>query len=656
MSKVKSIQFLILACLVVFVSGTFTAKSQDDVAEILKKFKNWRFSNVNVYKVDKESELKTIFEQVEKTSSKGAKAKVVFDTLKIDPITFKKIKEIRDAEGADVEIKKVVSKLVNSGITNIPDESLIKECWDYFNEGSEESKDFVFFLVTSKPILLGKRPDDIIALVYKSYDPKTLQVEEGVDNVGNLKLSRILDDIPLENIYTKSNLEILGTPNTGFPDKTIDVSIIRLKKVDELTKTTFSNGLSLYNNLLDYFKQGNVLNLTLEAKEIGTDVSYTGKSVGNSNSLVKSTRVTPKEIQMFKRISDGQPDDYSDKSNEILVSLDQIRWVSYRKMQLPSNAKLKDTMVFDPVITTNPKTNKEDTTLVYNEKASNKAKSDNAKLLKFNSTNLYLPEFGLDLKYGIDEITYPSMWSERLTLSALWNNVKMGVILPFGNFFENKNDLFGQERKMIHGGVGIAGKIDLPMPLLPKSGIFQISGAAVFGNAVEPNYFTNPNLETITPAQISNLTAKSYFMVRANGQFHYTFGIAVDEDYLMRFGFGATLYSIEGWGTSIGKEYSQKVADTIAVYNFTKRTTETVGGISGKLEFMARNMATPFGGSIQYFDESLTTNIWLQFTILENTLSLKFEGTGYFTAFKSTPRAWENSNIFVPMARLIYLF
>ncbi|MCX6147434.1 MAG: hypothetical protein NTW25_09335 [Candidatus Kapabacteria bacterium] len=651
MSKVKSIQFLILACLVVFVSGTFTAKSQDDVAEILKKFKNWRFSNVNIYKVDKESELKAIFDQVEKTGGKDAKGKSGFDKSKMDTLVLNKIKSLYDQEGGNIEVKNVIEKLSNANFANIPAEDIIKEYLESLSSSNEESKDFIFFLVTSRPIAMGKRPEDIVALVYKSYTPTQLQ-EEGADNIGNLKLSKILEDVSLDNIYPKASLEVLGTPNTGYPEKTGDASIIRLKKVDELTKSTFANGLSLYNNLVDYFKQGNVSNYTLEAKEIGTDVSYTGKSVGNSNSLVKSTRVTPKEIQLFKRISDGQPDDFSDKTNEILVSLDQVRWITYKKVP---GLKLKDTLVFRDSIFVN-KANKEDTVKIYDEKASNKAKNDNAKLLKFNSTNLYLPEFGLDLKYGIDEITYPSMWSERLTLSALWNNVKMGVILPFGNFFENKNDLFGQERKMVHGGVGIAGKIDLPMPLLPKSGIFQISGAAVFGNAVEPNYFTNPNLETITPAQISNLTAKSYFMVRANGQFHYTFGIAIDEDYLMRFGFGATLYSIEGWGTSIGKEYSQKVADTIAVYNFTKRTTETVGGISGKLEFMARNMATPFGGSIQYFDESLTTNIWLQFTILENTLSLKFEGTGYFTAFKSTPRAWENSNIFVPMARLIYLF
>lgn len=651
MSKVKSIQFLILACLVVFVSGTFTAKSQDDVAEILKKFKNWRFSNVNIYKVDKESELKAIFDQVEKTGGKDAKGKSGFDKSKMDTLVLNKIKSLYDQEGGNIEVKNVIEKLSNANFANIPAEDIIKEYLESLSSSNEESKDFIFFLVTSRPAAMGKRPEDIVALVYKSYTPTQLQ-EEGADNIGNLKLSKILEDVSLDNIYPKASLEVLGTPNTGYPDKTGDASIIRLKKVDELTKSTFANGLSLYNNLVDYFKQGNVSNYTLEAKEIGTDVSYTGKSVGNSNSLVKSTRVTPKEIQLFKRISDGQPDDFSDKTNEILVSLDQVRWITYKKVP---GLKLKDTLVFRDSIFVN-KANKEDTVKIYDEKASNKAKSDNAKLLKFNSTNLYLPEFGLDLKYGIDEITYPSMWSERLTLSALWNNVKMGVILPFGSFFENKNDVFGQERKMVHGGIGIAGKIDLPMPLLPKSGIFQISGAAVFGNAVEPNYFTNPSLETITPDQMSNLTAKSYFMVRGNGQFHYTFGIAIDEDYLMRFGFGATLYSIEGWGTSIGKEYSQKVADTIAVYNFTKRTTETVGGISGKLEFMARNMATPFGGSIQYFDESLTTNIWLQFTILENTLSLKFEGTGYFTAFKSTPRAWENSNIFVPMARLIYLF
>lgn len=650
MSKVKSLQFLFLACIVALFASTFVAQSQDDVADILKKFKNWRFSNVNIYRVDKDGELKTIFDQVEKAGNKGTKGKAGFDKSKMDTNVITFVKRLYDAK-SDIEVKEVVEKLSNANVANIPTEDIIKEYLESLSSANEESKDFVFFLVTSRPSALGKRPDDIVALIYRSYTATQLQ-EEGADNISSLRLSKILEDVSLDNIYSKATLEVLGTPNTGYPEKTTDGAIIRLKKVDELIKSTFANNLSFYNNLIDYFKQGNVSNLTLEAKEIGTDVTYTGKSVGNSVSLMKSSRVTPKEIQIFKRISDGQPEDFSDKTNEVLISLDQVRWLSYKKV---SGLKLKDTLVFRDSIFVN-KALKEDTVKIYDEKASNKAKIDNAKLLKFNSTNLFLPEFGLDLKYGIDDIAYPSMWSERLTLSAIWNNVKLGVILPAGNLFNTKNDIFGQERKMIHGGVGIALKIDLPVPLLPKSGVFQISGAAIFGDAVEPNYFTKPSLDAITPIQIANLAYNGYYMVRANGQLHYTFGIAIDEDYLMRFGFGATLYNVEGWGHRIGRQYDAKLDDTVSVYNFTKRTTETVGGISGKLEFMARNMTTPFGGSIQYFDESLTTNLWLQIPILENTLSLKLEGTGYFTAFKNTPRAWENSNIFVPMARLIYLF
>jgi hypothetical protein len=32
---------------------------------------------------------------------------------------------------------------------------------------------------------------------------------------------------------------------------------------------------------------------------------------------------------------------------------------------------------------------------------------------------------------------------------------------------------------------------------------------------------------------------------------------------------------------------------------------ETIGGISMKLDFMSRDITTPFGASLQYFDESI---------------------------------------------------
>ena len=83
---------------------------------------------------------------------------------------------------------------------------------------------------------------------------------------------------------------------------------------------------------------------------------------------------------------------------------------------------------------------------------------------------------------------------------------------------------------------------------------------------------------------------------------------------------------------------------------------ETVGGLSGKIEIMAKNIATPYGAAVQYFDEALMANLWLQIPVIENTLALRIDAKGYFVAFREDVHAWENSSVFTPMARVIVNF
>ena len=77
----------------------------------------------------------------------------------------------------------------------------------------------------------------------------------------------------------------------------------------------------------------------------------------------------------------------------------------------------------------------------------------------------------------------------------------------------------------------------------------------------------------------------------------YTFGITIDSDYLLRFGIGGTFYTAEKW--------TFKPDANRENLKFVKEDEETIGGISGKIEFMARNIITPYGGCLQYFDESI---------------------------------------------------
>jgi hypothetical protein len=139
-------------------------------------------------------------------------------------------------------------------------------------------------------------------------------------------------------------------------------------------------------------------------------------------------------------------------------------------------------------------------------------------------------------------------------------------------------------------------------------------------------------------------------MIRANAQVHYTFAVSIDADYLMRFGIGASMYNVEKWTFDkhpdiLKKEIIMKKADD-----------ESILGISGRFEFMARNIVTPYGASIQYFDEALMANLWLQIPVVENTVYVRLDAKGYFTAFRNEAHPWENKSVFTPMGRLILNF
>lgn len=378
---------------------------------------------------------------------------------------------------------------------------------------------------------------------------------------------------------------------------------------------------NMYELVMTAFRQNNIENKTLEAQGIGGFTPLLSKKFGNTLSLISNEgQITPQDVQSFLRISEGQPFDYSAIKNEVIVSPDLLSWRQYDVYTITYSDGFVDTIS--------------------------------------TVTNKSLPKLGLELKYGIDEINYPSLWSERMNLSAIWENMKLGVILPTGGWASLSEDLFDSERKLTHGGVGITAKADFPIKVIPQSGVFSFNMGYVFGDAKEADYkdrITDPEAEGYDPANfgaIDNNFAYIDRFIRFNGSMHYTFGIAIDETYMMRFGIGGTVYSAEAWG------FEETIDDETneAIVNFKKRETETVGGISAKFDFMSTNIATPYGATVQYFDESLYANIWLQIPIVKNTLALRLDAKGYVTAFKNKPREWENESVFMPMARFIVTF
>lgn len=370
---------------------------------------------------------------------------------------------------------------------------------------------------------------------------------------------------------------------------------------------------TLYDLLMNAFMQNNVINRTLEAQGIGTLLTFAPKTFGVTKSLIREeANALSEDVQTFMRISEGQPNDIQLKEHEVIVSPDYISWRRYELFVIEYSPGEFDTVSI--------------------------------------ITNQGLPKYGIELRYGIEDINYPSLWSERMTIRALWENVKLGLVLPTNGWASLSKDAFNIDRRLTFGGWGVSGEADFPFKVIRNSGVFKVSGAYVFGDAKEADYKNRglniDNYETIYP--LLDDYGKYDYLIRANGQLHYTFGVSIDEDYLLRFGLGGTVYNAEKWTLQPNEDRDKIIMKKI--------DDETVGGISGRVEFMSKNAVTPYGGSVQYFDEAIIANLWLQIPVVQNTFALKIDVKGYWTAFRDKLHPWEKSNVFIPMVRAIINF
>lgn len=382
---------------------------------------------------------------------------------------------------------------------------------------------------------------------------------------------------------------------------------------DELKQFDLDSSYSastMYDLVVNSFVQMNVRNRTTEMQGIGTPGFFYTRNFGIAQTIsANEADLTPYDIQKYMQISDVQPQNMGLNQNEVILSPDLISWKHYA---LPTtwdgDVKLVDS---------------------------------------FGITNSTLPEYGLELRYGIDEINYSSLWSERLTAYALWSSVKLGVILPTAGWSNMSTDLFDQQRNLTHASAGVAGKFDFPIKVIPKSGLFSMSFGYVFGDAVESDY----KKRDLNPDNYEYTDGDNDYLIRANFNFHYTFGLAIDEDFKFRFGVGFTGYSVERW---YNKVYQDE--EGLNRIDYVSFNDEFIAGLSGRVEFMVTNIATPYGATLQYFDESLSGGIWLQIPLYKNNFALRLEAKGFSPLFRGTDHSWEVGGIFTPMARLIVNF
>jgi hypothetical protein len=123
----------------------------------------------------------------------------------------------------------------------------------------------------------------------------------------------------------------------------------------------------------------------------------------------------------------------------------------------------------------------------------------------------------------------------------------MGIILPTPGWSSFTKDVFDIDRRFTYAGLGVSAALDFPIKIIPQSGVFSMSASYVFGDAKVPSYKNRKDLydKDGTFSYDPNSLLYNDYLIRYTGQFHYTFGLAVDETYQIRFGIGATIYGAE---------------------------------------------------------------------------------------------------------------
>ncbi len=436
MLKKKS-NFVILAMIAaMFAMTSSVAKSQESVSfqnklkSILNNFNNFRFSSVDFYEIN-DKQVRSLKEIIKK--------RMDFEEEEEKPEAINQ--DVMDPERLNMLVDEI-KKLMASGERTLPG---IRRAFNGEKDGYEYLEDlevndvelrlafqqaqgnrgpktdiYKMFLVTT-PVKDVSNPPDIISLVLCKQRVDKEEYEEYLIAYYNQVIGNSISNE--KNVLTYPEL----------------MNFIIEDDADQ-TKTT-----NLYDKLIVEFRQGNCQLITPEVRGIGGEISFV-KTYGKTTSMISNENdITSADISKFIRISDGQPTDYI-KDNEIIISPDLISYKKYNTQ--------------------------------YYEYEDEEGK---IQMMPYSNANSNLPSYGAEVRYGIDEVNYPSFWSERMSIRAIWDNVKCGFILPTSGWASLSKDLFDVDRSMTHAGFGVTFNADFPIKVIPQSGVFSLGASYVFG-------------------------------------------------------------------------------------------------------------------------------------------------------------------------------
>ncbi|MBL7997991.1 MAG: hypothetical protein JNL32_05075 [Candidatus Kapabacteria bacterium] len=560
---------LIVLCSVPVV-GVSQGASEAQLKSSLSKFKNYRYGNISIFKLDDES------------------MNGVTQLLNPEPIQPEASKKCSPAKQTQID-DKVQELGCAVDLTALQEDEEIKkvlraECIDYakyaVNRMQWQCNKFKKAYVVTMRYQTGAQPKLVALLTSNSESPR---------------LPTILASP--RDIITYTQLRQSGAPS-GSPAKTL---------------------YEYLGNFVLQSSEAEGVNVTPEAQGLGDEVFW--EKVYGLAAAVKED-----DVAQYVRISEGQAMEYK-APRELIVSPDLI---SYRDYSLSDGSAPADS--------------------IYNRN---------------------LPKFGVELRHGNDAVNQPGFFSERVSLNALWGVNRLGIILPT-NGLASLSSSFGIQRRMTYAGFGINAGFDFPWKVTNAgTGVFHISGSYVFDDAKQSSH-----QRSVQPQQTFSVierrgadsirvtrtnTLANDYLIRFNAQAHYSFAVGIDSGNFFRFRIGGGVYSREVWQADNGNTREETIRNgsvtrdtSFTKDNFTRFNTRFFGGISARVEYMSMYVSTPYGFSLQYFDETMMGEAWLLVPI-STDVGLRFDGRLAAPILRD-PYEWENQTLFVPSMRLIYNF
>ncbi len=584
-----------LLIMMVITAVQLQAQQTAQIRSILGKFKSYRYSNVFLFQVDDGT-----------VSAINPLLGVPEPKMNAAANRSKKKDQVQEAiDEGEVDVAGYLK--ANGGGNMNNDDREYEKYYRLYTKWQDELFSRAYIVTTR---FRTGEPFEIIGLLTSGNKEMVSKIDENID--------------PPKGIFLANDLQRVGSPDTLGIAKT------------------------LYEYLERKILQNDAENVTAEAQGIGEDATFLPQKYGTTYPINED------DIQQYLRITDGQPQEY-DSPNELTIGLfDLIRFRHYGKLE-----------EFD-----------EEGNLIPDE-----AEGDSSVKRIYNKN---LPLYGVELRYGMPEINYPSLWSERMTLNVMWQSNKFGIVLPTNGWSSLATDVFSAQRKLTHAGLGIYGSLDFPIKLVNQGGVFNFNGSYVFGpaasNPVSTQFmFAGRN----TSGQSDSASYRSLdlsYLPRFHAQAHYSFAVDIDRTAFFRFKLGATMYVIQRFAEleqqngndENGRPIYEKKNRQIDQYSYDDLSTlnrfdqlkiaamnglqgsEVVAGLSGRIEFMNRSRTVPWGASMQFFDGSISGDVWAQVPVV-NGFDLRIMAQ-YFQVALRDPKPWEEQTIVQPSLQMLFNF